>query len=90
MNHAPKIPLTETKPIKNIVEAVSHLLMPDLGGLIQLSVEMRESLAADKTALLRRKEDIRIEGYAAAMRLMLPDQDAQCQMTNTYFQRLNR
>lgn len=90
MNHAPKIPLKDTPAIRNIVEAVSHLLIPDFDGLIQLFVDMRAGIQEEKTALLRRKDDIRTEAYAAAMRLMLSDPDAPPSLPRNYFDRLKR
>lgn len=83
----PKIPLHETKPIKNIVEAASHLLMPDLRGLSLLFIEMKASINEERAACLRKKEQIKSEGFAAAMRLMLLDQDIK-EITRPYFDKL--
>lgn len=88
MNQEYKIPLKDTAPIRAISETVSHLLVPDLGGLIQLFVELRAGLQEERAAILRRKEDIRSEAYAAAMRLMLSDPDAPPSLSRNYFERL--
>ena len=85
-----KIPLQETQPIRNIAKAVSHLIMPDLPQLTRLLMDMRAGVNEEIAACLRKKEQIRAEGFAAAMRLMLPEEGEQRNMAGTYFDQIKR
>lgn len=85
-----KVPLHETQPVKNIAKSVSRLIMPDLSPLIRLLIDMRAGISEERAACLRKKEQIKAEGFAAAMRLMLPEEEELRNMAGTYFDRLNR
>ena len=60
------------KAIERISEAASNLLMPPLAPLHQTFMDQKFGAEEKRSELLRKREEIRNEGYAAAMRLMMP------------------
>ncbi len=82
---APKKP----RSIERIAEAVSNLLVPPLTSLHQTFMEQKAGVNEKRSELLNKREDIRNEGFAAAMRLMSPNAD-QLQMTKgSYLELVN-
>ncbi len=83
---APKKP----QAIEYISEAVSNLLVPPLASLHQTFMEQKTGVNEKRSELLNKREDIRNEGFAAAMRLMSASTD-QLQMTKgSYLELVNK
>ncbi len=58
--------------IARIAEAASSLLIPPLAPLHQAFMEQKYGVEEKRSELLRKQDECRNEGYAAAMRLMMP------------------
>ena len=60
------------KSIMRIAEAVSNLIFPSLAGLYQTFLDQKAGIDQKRAELLRRREEIRNEGFEAATRFMAP------------------
>lgn len=69
-----KLPFEKKRPqaIERIAEAASNLLMPPLTPLHQTFMDQKLGVQEKRSELLRKQDECRNEGYAAAMRLMMP------------------
>lgn len=83
-----KAPLSETRAIQNIFNSVSHLIVPELSLLSLLLLDLKTGINSEKAQLRKLKEQAKNEGYAAAMRLMMPNDSQLEQAKGTYFERL--
>ncbi len=60
------------KAIERIAEAVSNLIFPPLASLYQAFLDQKTGVEQKQTELLRKREEVRNEGYEAATRFMAP------------------
>lgn len=70
--------------------SVSNLLMPTLSPLIRVFMEEKTEIKAKRAALSQEMNALRIEGYGAATRLMLPDVKLAQNAHTTYFERIQQ
>lgn len=69
--------ITPKRPqaIDRIAMAVSSLIFPPLAPLYQAFIEQKAGINEKRAELLRKRENVRNEGYAAATRLMTPSEE---------------
>jgi hypothetical protein len=60
------------KSIERIAEAVSNLIVPSLAALYQTFLDQKAGIGQKRTELVRRREEVRNEGFEAATRFMAP------------------
>ncbi len=60
------------KAIQQIAEAVSSLIFPSLTPLYQTFLDQKTGIEQKRGELIRRRDEIRNEGYEAATRFMAP------------------
>ncbi len=83
---APKKP----RAIEHIADAVSNLLVPPLTSLHQTFMEQKTGINEKRSELLNKREDIRNEGFAAAMRLMSANTDQLQTTRDSYLELVNK
>lgn len=83
---APKKP----RAIEYIADAVSNLLVPPLTSLHQTFMEQKTDINEKRSELLNKREDIRNEGFAAAMRLMSASTDQLQTTRDSYLELVNK
>lgn len=86
-------PSTEKKipqAIERIAEAASSLLMPPLAPLHQTFIEQKSGVEEKRSELLRKQNECRNEGYAAAMRLMMPSAEKLKETRDSYLELIHK
>jgi len=83
---APKRP----QAIERIAAAVSNLIFPPLATLHQAFIDQKEGVSQKRAELIRKREGIRNEGYAAAMRLMSPSTEQLQTIGSSYLELINK
>ncbi|WP_096294012.1 hypothetical protein [Nitrosomonas ureae] len=86
MSPTPKRP----QGIERISEAVSNLLPPPLAPLHQTFIEQKAGINEKRAELLRKRENVRNEGYAAATRLMTPSAEQLQTIGVSYLELFNK
>lgn len=61
------------KAIEQIAEAAAGLIVPPLTSLYQTFLDQKAGVEQKRAKLVRRREEIRSEGYEAATRFMTPN-----------------
>lgn len=86
-----KAPTTKRpQAIERIAEAVSSLIYPSLAPLHQAFIEQKAGVNEKKAELIRKREDVRNEGYAAAIRLMTPNTEQSHTIDLSYLELINK
>lgn len=87
-----KMSPTQKKPqaIERIAAAVSSLLFPPLAPLHQTFIEQKVGISEKRSELLRKRESVRNEGYAAATRLMTPSAEQLQTIGVSYLELINK
>ena len=83
-------PQRQPQAITCIREAVSNLLMPPLAPLFQVFMDQKAGINEKRSELRMQMEDVRIEGYGAATRLMLPNAEHLQNSKGSYFERIHK
>ncbi len=83
-------PPKKPRAIERITEAVSNLLVPPLTSLHQTFMEQKTGVNEKRSELLNKREDIRNEGFAAAMRLMSASTDQLQTTRDSYLELVNK
>lgn len=83
---------TTKKPqaIERIAEAVSSLIYPSLAPLHQAFIEQKAGINEKRAELIRKRENVRNEGYAAATRLMTPNTEQSQTIGVSYLEFFNK
>lgn len=86
-----KAPTTK-KPqaIERIAEAVSSLIYPSLAPLHQAFIEQKAGINEKRAELIRKRENVRNEGYAAATQLLAPSEEQLHTIGVSYFELINK
>ena len=82
--------LHQHQALQAIETSVSTLTMPTLSPLIRVFMEKKADINEKRSSLNHQMNDLRIEGYGAATRLMLPDVETGQNAQGTYFERIQR
>jgi len=87
-----KMSPTQKRPqaIDRIAMAVSNLIFPPLAPLNQAFIEQKAGVNEKRAELLRKRENVRHEGYAAATRLMTPSAEELQTMGVSYLEFINK
>jgi len=87
-----KISPTQKRPqaIDRIATAVSSLIFPPLAPLYQAFIEQKAGINEKRAELLRKRENVRNEGYAAATRLMTPSAEQLQTIGVSYLELINK
>ncbi len=87
-----KMSPTQKRPqaIERIAAAVSSLLYPPLAPLHQTFIEQKAGVNEKRSELLRKREIVRNEGYAAATRLMTPSAEQLQTIDLSYLELINK
>lgn len=86
MSPTPKRP----QAIERIAAAVSSLIFPPLALLYQAFIEQKAGISEKRSELLRKRESVRNEGYAAATRLMTPSAEQLQTIGVSYLELINK
>jgi len=81
---------SRSKGIARIFESVSKLIKPSLAPLYQEFLDRKKIVADERTSLLRRLEEVRQEGFEAAVRLRLSCNDNFRIERGSYFERIEQ
>lgn len=82
--------LNQHQALEAIETSVSNLLIPTLSPLIRVFMEEKADINEKRSGLNQQMNDLRIEGYGAATRLMLPDAKTGQNTQGSYFERIQR
>ena len=74
--------------INQIHEAASKLVKPTLTHLYQVFLDQKAAAESERSDLLRQQENIRQEGFEAAIRLRISCSDAMTEKNSSYFKLL--
>lgn len=74
--------------IQRVYEAASKLVMPSLAPLHQVFVDEKAALQAERAALRQRQEEVRADGFDAAVRLLAASDEAFRIDRKPYFERI--
>ncbi|MCE7914567.1 MAG: hypothetical protein DYH15_07760 [Nitrosomonas sp. PRO4] len=87
-----KISPTQKRPqaIDRIAAAVSSLIFPPLAPLYQAFIEQKAGINEKRAELLRKLENVRNDGYAAATRLLAPSEEQLQTIGLSYFELINK
>jgi len=83
-------PLHQHQALQAIETSVSTLTMPTLSPLIRVFMEKKADINEKRAAINQQMDDLRIEGFGAATRLMLPDEKIGQNTQGTYFERIQQ
>lgn len=75
--------------IERITESVSNLLVPPLASLNQTFMDQKTDLNKKRSDLLRKRDEVSNEGFAAAMRLMSPSAEQLQAIKGSYLALIN-
>ncbi len=87
-----KISPPQKKPqaIERIYNAASNLIYPPIEQLHQTFIEQKTAISEKRSELLRKRDEVSNEGYAAAIRLMMPDDEQLQTIGVSYLELVNK
>ncbi|QOJ23787.1 MAG: hypothetical protein HRU78_09080 [Gammaproteobacteria bacterium] len=87
-----KMSPTQKRPqaIERIAAAVSNLIYPSLAPLHQAFIEQKAGVNEKRAELIRKRENVRNDGYAAATRLMTPHTEQSQTIDLPYLELINK